>query len=157
MNLKHAPCALLAALLALAVPASAARPVRVARQEEKSPAPSSAAREVVTPSGLRYTDLKVGEGTEAQKGKTVDVLYTGRLEDGTQFDASQDPNRPFTFRIGIDEVIRGWHEGITGMKSGGKRRLVIPPELGYGKQGAGGGVIPANATLIFEVELLNVR
>jgi FKBP-type peptidyl-prolyl cis-trans isomerase FkpA len=163
MNLRHAPCALLAALLAVAVPASAvtaARSVRVARQEEKAPAPSGAvngAKEVVTPSGLRYTDLKVGQGTEAQKGKTVDVLYTGRLEDGTQFDTSQDPNRPFTFRIGIDEVIRGWHEGITGMKVGGKRRLVIPPELGYGKQGAGGGVIPANATLVFEVELLNVR
>jgi peptidylprolyl isomerase len=166
MNRRHASSTLLAVLLAFALPAfamAAGRPVRVARQEAKPPGPSSAvaggnggAREVVTPSGLRYTDLKVGDGTEARQGKTVDVLYTGRLEDGTQFDASQDPHRPFTFRIGIDEVIRGWHEGITGMKTGGKRRLVIPPDLGYGKQGAG-GVIPANATLVFEVELLNVR
>jgi FKBP-type peptidyl-prolyl cis-trans isomerase len=112
-------------------------------------------KEIVTKTGLRYADLKVGEGAEAQPGKTVDVDYTGWLKDGTKFDAS-DRSKPFTFRIGIDEVIQGWHEGITGMRVGGKRRLVIPPELGYGKQGAG-EVIPRNATLIYEVELLGVR
>jgi FKBP-type peptidyl-prolyl cis-trans isomerase len=112
---------------------------------------------VVTPTGLRYVDQKIGDGAEAGPGKTVEVLYTGWLEDGTKFDSSLDPNHPFTFRIGIDEVIQGWHEGITGMKAGGRRRLVVPPELGYGKQGAGGGVIPGNATLVFEVELIAVR
>jgi FKBP-type peptidyl-prolyl cis-trans isomerase len=112
-------------------------------------------KEIVTKTGLRYADLKVGDGAEAQPGKTVDVDYTGWLEDGTKFDAS-DRSKPLTFRIGIDEVIQGWHEGITGMRVGGRRRLVIPPELGYGKQGAG-EVIPRNATLVYEVELLDVR
>jgi peptidylprolyl isomerase len=162
MNSRHASRALLVAagLLALADPSAAAR-----QQGQKTPAPEAspsnaetgAGREVVTASGLRYTDQKVGGGAEAGPGKTVEVLYTGWLEDGTKFDSSLDPGPPFTFRIGIDEVIQGWHEGITGMKAGGKRRLVVPPELGYGRQGAGGGVIPGNATLVFEVELITVR
>lgn len=163
------PCALLAAAIALAGspawsgPARTARASRQVDQATPTPPPPTpvvedarAGREVVTRSGLRYLDLVTGQGDEAAKGKTVDVLYTGWLEDGTRFDASQDPTRPFTFRIDIDEVIRGWHEGIAGMKVGGRRRLVIPPELGYGKQGAG-GVVPPNATLIFEIELLDVR
>lgn len=157
--------ALLAVLLALAgLSAGAAEAgVRPARQGGRNATPPPApaepermAQEVVTRSGLRYLELQPGQGTEATAGKTVDILYTGWLEDGTQFDASQDPTHPFTFRIGIDEVIKGWHEGITGMKVGGRRRLVIPAELGYGKQGAG-GVVPPNATLVFEVELLDVR
>lgn len=151
---RHALCALMV-LLAIAVPVSAARQAgQKALTPETAP---GAGREVVTPSGLRYIDQKIGGGAEAGPGKTVEVLYTGWLEDGKQFDASLDPNHPFKFRIGIDEVIQGWHEGITGMKAGGKRRLVVPPELGYGRQGAGAGVIPGNATLVFEVELITVR
>ena len=152
---RYAPCAL--ALVLLAVPALAARqPGRKALAAQASPTPAMT-REVVKPSGLRYIDQKVGDGAEAGPGKTVEVLYTGWLEGGQRFDASLDPNHPFTFRIGIDEVIQGWHEGITGMKAGGRRRLIVPPELGYGRQGAGGGVIPGNATLIYEVELIAVR
>ncbi len=152
MIFKHAPCALaVAGVLIFAHPGGSA-----ARQPAQKP-PEAVSREVVTASGLRYVDQKVGDGAVAGPGKTVDVLYTGWLEDGTRFDASLDPEHPFTFRIGIDEVIQGWHEGITGMKAGGRRRLTVPPELGYGRQGAGGGVIPGNATLVFEVELLSVR
>ena len=147
-------CAVIAALLAVG-PLSALPGVAKARQTEPPPTPQQA-REVVTPSGLRYTDLQLGEGTEAAKGKIVEVLYTGWLEDRTKFDSSLDPSHPFTFRIGIDDVIQGWHQGIAGMKVGGKRRLVVPPELGYGKQGVA-RVVPPNATLLFEVELVNVR
>jgi FKBP-type peptidyl-prolyl cis-trans isomerase len=117
---------------------------------------ASTAREVVTPSGLRYLDLKVGQGDEAVPGKIVEVQYTGWLEDGTKFDSSKDRNQPFRFPLGAGHVIRGWDEGVAGMKVGGKRRLTIPAELGYGARGAG-GVIPPNATLEFEVELLGVK
>jgi peptidylprolyl isomerase len=153
---RQAPRALMVLLL-LAVPVAAARQAgQKALAPQATPAPANS-REVVTASGLRYIDQKIGDGAEAGPGKTVEVLYTGWLEDNTKFDSSLDPNHPFTFRIGIDEVIQGWHEGISGMKAGGRRRLVVPPELGYGRQGAGGGVIPGNATLVFEVELLTVR
>ena len=154
---KSVSLALLASLLA-AGSLSALPGVAKTRQTEPSPpAPTPPIpREVVTPSGLRYWDLQVGEGAEATKGKIVEVLYTGWLEDRTKFDSSLDPSHPFTFRIGIDEVIQGWHQGIAGMKVGGKRRLVVPPELGYGKQGVA-RVVPPNATLVFEVELVNVR
>ena len=111
--------------------------------------------QVVTPSGLRYTDLKLGEGEEAREGKIVEVRYTGWLENGTKFDSSEDAT-PLTFRVGAGDVIKGLDEGVTGMRTGGKRRLRIPPELGFGKQG-GGGVIPPNATLIYEIELAVVR
>ena len=148
-------CAIIAALLA-AGSLSALPGIAKTRQTEPTPTPMPTPQEIVTPSGLRYTDLQVGEGAEAAKGKTVEVHYTGWLEDGTKFDASLDPSHPFTFRIGIDDVIQGWHQGITGMKVGGRRRLVVPPELGYGKQGMG-RIVPPNATLIFEVELVNVR
>ncbi len=155
MHRPFAPCALLTALLALTgSPAGAAGASQEGNQQEENKERPS--REIVTRSGLRYLDLHPGQGTEATASKTVDILYTGWLEDGTQFDASQDPTHPFTFRIGIDEVVKGWHEGITGMKVGGRRRLVIPADLGYGKQGAG-GVVPPNATLVFEIELLEVR
>ncbi|AHB77492.1 MULTISPECIES: FKBP-type peptidyl-prolyl cis-trans isomerase [Pandoraea] len=106
-------------------------------------------------SGLEYDDLQVGEGAEAVAGKTVSVHYTGWLTDGTKFDSSKDRNQPFDFVLGGGMVIRGWDEGVQGMKVGGKRKLVIPPQLGYGARGAG-GVIPPNATLVFEVELLDV-
>jgi FKBP-type peptidyl-prolyl cis-trans isomerase len=112
--------------------------------------------EVTMPDGLKFTDDQVGTGTEAQKGKTVSVHYTGWLLDGTKFDSSRDRNQPFSFPLGQGQVIKGWDEGVAGMKVGGKRTLVIPPDLGYGARGAG-GVIPPNATLKFEVELLDVK
>ena len=108
------------------------------------------------PDGLKFTDDQVGTGAEAQKGKTVAVHYTGWLADGTKFDSSRDRNQPFSFPLGQGQVIKGWDEGVAGMKVGGKRTLVIPPDLGYGPRGAG-GVIPPNATLKFEVELLDVK
>src|SRR5438128_9085650 len=112
--------------------------------------------EVTMPDGLKFTDEQVGTGAEAQKGKTVAVHYTGWLLDGTKFDSSRDRNQPFSFPLGQGQVIKGWDEGVAGMKVGGKRTLVIPADLGYGARGAG-GVIPPNATLKFEVELLDVK
>ena len=116
----------------------------------------SADKPQITASGLRITDLEVGTGAEASSGQTVVVHYRGTLEDGSQFDASYDRGTPFSFPLGAGRVIKGWDEGVQGMKVGGKRKLVIPPDLGYGARGAG-GVIPPNATLIFEVELLEVK
>jgi FKBP-type peptidyl-prolyl cis-trans isomerase FkpA len=113
-------------------------------------------KEVTTESGLKYTDLKVGDGREAQPGDTATVHYTGWLMDGKKFDSSVDRKDPFSFRVGAGQVIRGWDEGVAGMKVGGKRQLIIPPGLGYGARGAG-GVIPPNATLKFDVELLGLR
>jgi len=113
-------------------------------------------QEIENPSGLKYTDVAVGEGAEARAGQTVSVHYTGWLENGKKFDSSRDRNEPFGFRLGAGEVIKGWDEGVAGMKVGGKRKLTIPASLGYGPRGAG-GVIPPNATLIFDVELLGVR
>ena len=111
---------------------------------------------IKTDSGLKYIDKKVGDGTEAKKGKTVVVHYTGWLKDGKKFDSSLDRKEPFTFELGAGNVIKGWDEGVAGMKVGGKRKLIIPPELGYGKKGAG-NVIPPDAELTFEVELLEVK
>ncbi len=106
-------------------------------------------------SALQIEDLEVGTGAEAVAGKNVTVHYTGWLTDGTLFDSSHSRNEPFVFGLGRGHVIRGWDEGVAGMKVGGKRKLTIPPEMGYGARGAG-GVIPPNATLVFEVELLAV-
>lgn len=109
-----------------------------------------------SPTGkLETTDLKVGEGAEAVAGKTVSVHYTGTLTDGTKFDSSLDRSEPFEFVLGNGQVIAGWDQGVAGMKVGGKRKLVIPPDLGYGARAQ--GKIPANSTLIFEVELLEVK
>jgi FKBP-type peptidyl-prolyl cis-trans isomerase len=113
-------------------------------------------QEVTTPSGLRYVDQVVGTGEVAVAGKTVSVHYTGWLENGKKFDSSVDRGQPFSFPLGGGRVIKGWDEGVQGMKMGGKRKLTIPSNLGYGPQGAG-GVIPPNAILIFDVELLGVR
>ena len=105
---------------------------------------------------LKIEELVVGTGAEAVKGKQVSVHYTGWLTDGKKFDSSKDRSQPFQFALGRGQVIQGWDDGVAGMKVGGKRKLTIPPELGYGAAGAG-GVIPPNATLVFEVELLGVR
>jgi FKBP-type peptidyl-prolyl cis-trans isomerase len=109
-----------------------------------------------TASGLKYEDESVGSGTEAKAGNTVEVHYTGWLADGTKFDSSRDRGRPFSFKIGAGQVIKGWDEGVAGMWVGGKRKLIIPAALGYGKRGAG-SVIPPDAELTFEVELLKVK
>jgi FKBP-type peptidyl-prolyl cis-trans isomerase len=111
---------------------------------------------IKTPSGLTIEDLVVGAGDSVAAGQRVSVHYTGWTTDGKKFDSSKDRGQPFMFSLGEGEVIRGWDEGVAGMKVGGKRKLTIPPELGYGSRGAG-KVIPPNATLLFEVELLAVR
>ncbi|WP_320664975.1 FKBP-type peptidyl-prolyl cis-trans isomerase [Prochlorococcus sp. MIT 1223] len=108
----------------------------------------------VTSSGLKFSELEVGSGSEASAGKNVSVNYRGTLENGKEFDSSYGRS-PFTFPLGAGQVIKGWDEGVSGMKVGGKRKLIIPPELGYGSRGI--GPIPANSTLIFEVELLEVN
>jgi len=126
-----------------------------------TPAPAAAATPTggkvhKLPSGLQYEDMVVGSGKMAEPGMNVSVHYTGWLTDGTKFDSSLDRNQAFQFQLGAGMVIRGWDEGVKGMRIGGKRKLTIPPDMGYGAQGAG-GVIPPNATLVFDVELLDVK
>lgn len=134
---------LLAALIAV--------PVHAAAKEVKK----AETKVVTTASGLKYSDLVVGKGASPVAGKKVKVHYTGTLENGKKFDSSVDRNEPFSFVIGVGQVIPGWDEGVMTMKVGGKRKLIIPSKLGYGAAGAG-GVIPPNATLLFDVELLDV-
>jgi len=117
---------------------------------------SAPATTIVSVAELKIEDTTVGTGTVAEAGKSVTVHYTGWLTDGTKFDSSKDRGQPFTFALGAGQVIRGWDQGVAGMKVGGVRKLTIPPNLGYGPTGAG-GVIPPNATLVFEVELLEVN
>ena len=146
------PRSLLAAALVAASGAFAAIAPPAAAQAEGAT--------MTTPLGLKITDTKVGTGAEPQKGQTVVVDYTGWLyvngAKGAKFDSSLDRGYPFMFKLGLGEVIQGWDDGVATMKVGGKRTLVIPPNLGYGSRGAG-GVIPPNATLIFDVELLGVK
>jgi FKBP-type peptidyl-prolyl cis-trans isomerase len=142
-------------LVALALCGLALSPAR-ADDKPKDTKDSKEPKVVTTKSGLKYIDEKEGTGEEAKAGDKVEVHYTGWLKDGTKFDSSKDRGRPFSFQLGAGMVIKGWDEGVAGMKVGGKRTLIIPPELGYGARGAG-GVIPPNAELKFEVELLNVK
>ena len=111
---------------------------------------------ITTNSGLKYIDEKVGDGALAKAGDQVSVHYTGRLKDGTKFDSSVDRGQPFDFPLGAGRVIKGWDQGVAGMKVGGKRKLTVPPSLGYGARGSP-PVIPPNSTLLFEVELLDVK
>ena len=118
--------------------------------------PGSGANQVVTQSGLKYEDIVVGTGPAAKAGDNVSVHYTGTLEDGTKFDSSVDRGQPLVFTLGQGKVIAGWDEGIQGMQVGGKRKLTIPPDLGYGASGYP-PVIPGNAILIFDVELISIN
>ncbi len=139
--MKYVSVLSIAAALALGVPAATV---------------ASPTKQVVLPDGLRYTDIVAGHGPVAKAGETVRVHYIGTLTNGTKFDSSRDRNEPFSFPLGGGQVIKGWDEGVAGMRVGGRRKLVIPPQLGYGAAGAG-GVIPPNATLIFDVELLGIE
>ncbi len=112
---------------------------------------------VTTDSGLKYQDLKEGTGNVAKQGDTVEVHYTGWLTNGKKFDSSVDRREPFSFKLGAGKVIKGWDEGVAGMKEGGKRKLMIPAKLAYGEREVGGGLIPANSDLVFEVELLKIK
>ena len=143
-------------IVALLLLAAVAIPACVQNEGKPAgPARNQAATAMTkTPSGLAYEDLKVGTGPQPTAGKPVKVHYTGWLENGTKFDSSLDRNEPFVFIIGVGQVVPGWDEGVMTMRVGGKRKLVIPPQLGYGSHGAG-GVIPPDATLVFEVELLD--
>jgi peptidylprolyl isomerase len=123
--------------------------------QASTPDLSAASGLVTTTSGLQYEDIVEGTGATPQPGQRVVVHYTGTLTDGSKFDSSRDRNRPFEFKVGVGQVIKGWDEGVGSMKVGGRRKLIIPPDLGYGARGAG-GVIPPNATLIFDVELLRI-
>ncbi len=118
--------------------------------------PAKVGQRVTLPSGLEYEDETIGTGAVPRRGDRVTVHYVGTLQDGTKFDSSRDRQEPFTFEIGKGEVIKGWDEGVMTMHVGGRRKLIIPPQLAYGSQGAG-GVIPPNATILFDVELLAIR
>ncbi len=123
---------------------------------EAEQAEAALGKEITTSSGLKYVDHILGTGPTPKAGQIIAVHYTGRLTDGTKFDSSVDRGQPFVFQVGVGQVIKGWDEGLMTMRVGGKRTLTIPPHLAYGERGAS-NVIPPNATLLFEVELLEIR
>ena len=149
----------LAVAFALAQTAPPAKkPAKIMNVRPNTKAPTKVTGDgVKTESGLQYWDITVGSGQVAKEGDRVRVHYTGWLTTGKKFDSSVDSGRPFSFTLGAGEVIKGWDEGVAGMKVGGKRQLRIPPDLGYGENGTPDGTIPANATLIFDVQLLSVQ
>ncbi|MBV5259911.1 FKBP-type peptidyl-prolyl cis-trans isomerase [Synechococcus moorigangaii CMS01] len=144
------------AIAAEITPTSPAVQIAAMPTEELKNMDLDLSKAVTTESGLQYIDEVVGEGASPMEGEMVTVHYTGKLTNGDVFDSSVKRNEPFSFVIGVGQVIKGWDEGVITMKPGGKRTLIIPAELGYGSRGAG-GVIPPNATLIFDVELLGIR
>jgi FKBP-type peptidyl-prolyl cis-trans isomerase len=150
--------AAIAILLALTAAFAAAQSAAKKSTAANTNAPTKVTGEGVrTPSGLVYWDIRVGNGEAAKEGSHVRVHYTGWLTNGKKFDSSVDAGKPFDFTIGNGEVIKGWEEGVAGMRVGGKRQLRIPPALGYGAEGTPGGPIPPNANLIFDVQLLGVQ
>jgi FKBP-type peptidyl-prolyl cis-trans isomerase len=150
------PIQCLYAFLAASLMLSLACSESDANSQDKDKKDKKEEKVITTKSGLKYVELKEGTGDEAKAGQIVEVHYTGWLKDGTKFDSSKDRNEPFKFPLGAGRVIKGWDEGVAGMKVGGKRKLIIPPELGYGKRGSG-NTIPPDAELIFEVELLGIK
>ena len=146
---------MLALLLTAPLPAAAATTATYATAAARTNA--GAAKTVTLPDGLKYVDLKVGKGALPKPGQTAVVHYTGTLTNGKKFDSSRDRNAPFEFPLGQHQVIACWDQGVATMRIGGRRKLICPPALAYGAQGAGGGLIPPNATLLFDVELLGVK
>lgn len=153
MRLKNILIVLLT--LSIALLAQTKKPAKTADKKADGPTPVIG-KPTTTSSGLEYWDIKKGSGKLAEKGKKVSVHYTGWLTDGKEFDSSRDAAEPIQFDLGTGQVIKGWDEGIAGMKVGGKRQLKIPPALGYGSRGFGSS-IPPNATLVFDVELMDVK
>lgn len=143
----------LAVLAGLCVGLGAANSFAQEKDKDKKEEPKT----ITTDSGLKYQELKEGTGKEAKKGDNVEVHYTGWLTNGKKFDSSVDRGKPFSFKLGAGMVIKGWDEGVAGMKEGGKRKLMIPSKLAYGDREVGGGLIPANSDLVFEVELLKIK
>jgi FKBP-type peptidyl-prolyl cis-trans isomerase len=141
--------------LSIGLLAQSKKPAKTAAKKADGPTAVSG-KPITTASGLQYWEIKKGTGKLAQAGKKVSVHYTGWLTDGKEFDSSRDSGEPIQFQLGVGQVIKGWDEGVAGMKVGGKRQLRIPPELGYGSRGAG-PTIPPNATLVFDVELMDVK
>lgn len=153
---QGAPTATAGTIQTASIPAVDLPPLTPANLIAMDNAENQVTPAVTTASGLKYIEIAEGKGPTPAKGQTVSVHYTGTLENGKKFDSSRDRNKAFEFQIGEGQVIQGWDEGLSTMKAGGRRQLIIPAELGYGARGAG-GVIPPNATLIFDVELLKIK